>query len=376
MAEPILLRLDETGDGRLAVAGDWTLANYGELRSLVSGFTAAAGVRTLDCTQLRSIDTAGASLLAQLLGADPLRRMAREATGLDAPRRALLDAVASAVATAQAAPRPRPRGALYELLERIGAAVLAMGRQVYGLLGFIGLVLESLVRSSVQPRRWRITAVVAQLEQIALNATPIVALLTFMVGAVVAFLGATVLNNFGASIYTIDLVGYSFLREFGVLLAAILLAGRTSSAFAAQLGSMKVNEELDAIRALGLDEVELLVLPRVLAMVLALPLLTVIAMGSGLVGGMLVCLLKFDIPPAMFLSRLHADIALQHFWVGISKAPVFAFLIACIGCIQGFAVGNSAQSVGQHTTSSVVQSIFVVIVLDALAALFFMEMNW
>ena len=220
------------------------------------------------------------------------------------------------------------------------------------------------------------TSLVAHLQQSGLNAVPIVALLTFLVGAVVAFLGATVLADFGASIYTVDLVAFSFLREFGVLLTAILMAGRTASAFTAQIGSMKANEEIDAIRTLGLSPMELLVLPRVFALLIALPILTFIAMLSGILGGAVVCALSLDISPAMYLAMLQENIALKHFLVGMAKAPLFAFLIAVIGCLEGFKVTGSAQSVGERTTSSVVQSIFVVIVLDALAALFLMEMGW
>ena len=230
--------------------------------------------------------------------------------------------------------------------------------------------------SLLHPRRWRITSLVAHIEQTGLNAVPIVALLTFLVGAVVAFLGTTVLFDFGASIYTVDLVAFAFLREFGVLLAAILLAGRTASSFTAQIGAMKANEEIDAIRALGLNPVELLVLPRVLAMLISLPVLTFIAMVCGIIGGALVCSLELNISPRLFLTILQRDISLTHFLVGISKAPVFAFVIAVIGCLEGFKVSGSAQSVGEHTISSVVQSIFMVILLDALAALFFMEMSW
>ena len=244
------------------------------------------------------------------------------------------------------------------------------------LLGFIGLIVATLARRAFQPRRWRMTSVVAHIEQTGLDAAPIVALLTFLVGAVVAFLGATVLASFGASIFTVDLVAFSFLREFGVLLTAILMAGRTASAFTAQIGSMKANEEVDAIRTLGLDPVELLVIPRVLALLISLPLLTFLAMLCGIVGGGVVCALSLDISPALFLSLLEKDIGVQHFLVGLAKAPFFAFLIAAIGCLEGFKVSGSAESVGAHTTSAVVQSIFVVIMLDAVAALFFMEMGW
>nr|CAD0189009.1 Metabolism_regulation [Citrobacter werkmanii] len=227
-----------------------------------------------------------------------------------------------------------------------------------------------------RPSRWRITSLIANIQQIGLNAVPIIMLLTFLVGAVIAFLGATVLTTFGAGIFTVDLVVFSFLREFAVLLTAILMAGRTASAFTAEIGLMKANEEIDAIQTLGLNPVELLVLPRVLALLISLPMLTFIGMVCGIFGGMVVCALTLDISPTMFLSIMQNSNGLQHFLVGISKAPIFAFLIAIIGCLEGFKVTGSAESVGVHTTTSVVHSIFVVILLDAVAALFFMEMGW
>ena len=213
------------------------------------------------------------------------------------------------------------------------------------------------------------------MQQAGLNAVPIVALLNFLVGAVVAFLGATVLAEFGATIYTVDLVGYAFMREMGVLLAAIMLAGRTASAYTAQIGSMKVNEEIDALRVQGLDPIELLVIPRLLALLIMLPSLSFVAMLAGMLGGAMVAVLSLDISPARFLGIVQ-EIPLKHLYLGLSKAPVFAVMIALIGCLEGFKVKGSAQSVGEHTTSAVVQSIFVVILLDAVAALFFMQMDW
>ena len=231
-------------------------------------------------------------------------------------------------------------------------------------MGFIGLALETLLGTLFRPSRWRITSLIANIQQIGLNAVPIIMLLTFLVGAVIAFLGATVLTTFGAGIFTV------------VLLTAILMAGRTASAFTAEIGLMKANEEIDAIQTLGLNPVELLVLPRVLALLISLPMLTFIGMVCGIFGGMVVCALTLDISPTMFLSIMQNSNGLQHFLVGISKAPIFAFLIAIIGCLEGFKVTGSAESVGVHTTTSVVHSIFVVILLDAVAALFFMEMGW
>lgn len=358
----------------LRIAGDWTLAHYADLRRDSEQLRSqCAADAVADLSQLGRLDTAGASLLAELLGAERLSRCTGQ---LPEASRALLQTVYCSVQDYCVPTKAPERNVFMVLLERIGCAVAVLWDDTRQLLGFIGLILETIVRRLFQPHRWRVTPVVAHLEQTGLDAAPIVALLTFLVGAVVAFLGATVLAAFGATIFTVDLVAFSFLREFGVLLTAILLAGRTASAFTAQIGSMKANEEIDAIRTLGLNPIELLVVPRVLALLIALPLLTFVAMVCGIVGGAVVCALSLDITPAMFLSLLQSDIGVQHFLVGLAKAPFFAFLIGAIGCLEGFKVSGSAESVGAHTTSSVVQSIFVVIVLDAVAALFCMEMGW
>lgn len=357
---------------RLRAIGDWTLPHYARLREAVARVHEADSV---DLQQLGALDTAGAALLVDLLGPDSVRDIAQWAPNLPSERQALLMAVADATRTPTFRP-PAPRNRPLAALAEVGQIVELLARQQFKLMAFIGLTLSTLMATLATPWRWRVTALVAHVQKTGLNAIPIVALLTFLVGAVVAFLGATVLHDFGATIYTVNLVAYSFLREFGVLLAAILLAGRTASAFTAQIGSMKANEELDALRAQGLDPIQMLVLPRVLAMMISLPILALIGMLSGMLGGALVCAMALDITPTRFLTILQRDIPLEHFLVGIGKAPLFAFVIAVIGCLEGFKAGASAQSVGEHTTSSVVQSIFMVILLDALAALFFMEMGW
>ncbi|KAF1033351.1 MAG: putative phospholipid ABC transporter permease protein MlaE [Pseudomonas sp.] len=362
----------------LRITGDWTLAHYAGLKTLSETlhgqYDAAAHI---DLNGLGALDTAGASLLVELLGPERLEQSAehRECS-LSSADRALLKTVYRSLNDFCVPLKEPEEAAGIQVLARIGRSVDTVWQDSTKLLGFIGLILETFARNLLRPKRWRVTPMVAHIEQTGLDAAPIVALLTFLVGAVVAFLGATVLAGFGASIFTVDLVAFSFLREFGVLLTAILMAGRTASAFTAQIGSMKANEEIDAIRTLGLDPMELLVLPRVLALLVVLPMLTFLAMLCGIIGGGVVCAVALDISPAMFLSLLQSDIGVQHFLVGLVKAPVFAFLIAAIGCLEGFKVSGSAESVGAHTTSSVVQSIFVVIVLDAVAALFFMEMGW
>lgn len=362
----------------LRITGDWTLAHYANLKKLSDKLDGQydAGAR-IDLNGLGALDTAGASLLVELLGPVRIEQSAEQTDcSLSAADRALLKTVYRSLNDFCVPDKAPEEATGIQVLARIGRAVDKVWQDSKQLLGFIGLILETFGRGMFRPKRWRITPMVAHIEQTGLDAAPIVALLTFLVGAVVAFLGATVLKSFGATIFTVDLVAFSFLREFGVLLTAILIAGRTASAFTAQIGSMKANEEIDAIRTLGLDPMELLVLPRVLALLVSLPMLTFLAMLSGIVGGGVVCAVALDISPAMFLSLLQSDIGVQHFLVGMVKAPIFAFLIAAIGCLEGFKVSGSAESVGAHTTSSVVQSIFVVIVLDAVAALFFMEMGW
>jgi phospholipid/cholesterol/gamma-HCH transport system permease protein len=364
------------GGERLVLRGDWTLPYYEVLQKRANELTGAVGTAAVvDIHDVHAMDTSGAFVIAELLGSTRTQALAQD-EALPAARRALLKTVADAIDTyCKGVPRKRDAGFVV-MLERIGRAVSSFWKQTLKLLGFIGITLQGFAATAWKPRRWRVTSLISHLEQTGLDAVPILALLSFMVGAVVAFLGSTALAAYGASVFTVDLVGFAFLREFGVLLTAILLAGRTASAFTAQIGSMKAREEIDAIRTLGLDPVELLVLPRVLALLIALPLLTFIAMVAGIVGGGVVCLTTLKMSPSMFLNMFQADMQLRQFLVGIAKAPVFAFMISVIGCMEGFKVSGSAQSVGEHTTSAVVQSIFVVILLDAVAALFYMEMGW
>lgn len=371
----------EVCDGalRLVVQGRWVLDNYAQLDAAIKEFRAGASgtrIERVDASGLEALDTTGAQRLYRLLGADDVHLITEDQSNISPERRALMRTVASAMDASQDAPATKRPAMLLEFVGGIGIALVRFWEQFLTLLGFSGLTLQALLANVIRPSTWRITAIVAQIHETGLNAVPIIALLTFLVGAVVAFLGATILQDFGATLYTVNLVGFSFLREFAVLLTAILMAGRTASAFTAQIGSMKVNQEIDAIRVQGLSPVDLLVLPRVLAMQISLPILTFVGMISGIAGGMLVCAVSLDISPQRFLTIFSSDVPLRHFILGMAKAPVFAFLIAVIGCLQGFKVSGSAQSVGEHTTSAVVHSIFVVILLDALAALFFMEMGW
>lgn len=366
------LALNSAGD-RVSLAGDWVLATASGLYAQASAARPARGPVTIDASGLRSLDTAGALLLLQVLRGTGLALAQHRLEGMREADAALLRLIESRAADGSATGEPHLGFRL--MLERMGAALVRFWRLARELLGFVGLTLLTLGQVLVGRRRLRWTSTVFHMEQVGLDAVPIVALLTFLVGAVVAFVGATALREFGAEIFTVELVSISFLREFGVLLTAILIAGRSGSAFTAQIGSMKSREELDAIQALGLDSIELLVIPRLLALFVMLPLLTFIAMIMGIVGGGIVGTLALDITPGMFIARLQEMTSVDHFWVGMVKAPVFAFLIATVGCLEGFKVEGSAESVGRHTTASVVQSIFLVIVFDSLFAMFFMEMD-
>ena len=367
----------EFQNGQLTVSGDWTLPNYGRLKRDVqkAGAMELPNGHSVNLATINALDTAGASLLVDLLGARQLHELTEQTPGLSNERQELLRLVANAMASPEGETSLRSN-LITEFLAGVGEKIEDFWHQQRLLIGFTGQILATLASILATPWRWRITSLVAHVHQTGLNALPIVALLTFLVGAVVAFLGATILDDFGATIYTVNLVAFSFLREFGVLLAAILLAGRTASAFTAQLGSVKANEEIDALRTFGLSPVELLVIPRVLAMVISLPILTFVGMISGIVGGSLVCVVALDISVPQILNILETKVKVVHLLVGLGKAPVFAFVIAVIGCLEGFKASGSAQSVGEHTTSAVVQSIFMVILLDSIAAIFFMEMGW
>lgn len=365
----------------LSVEGDWVLSQYPQLIEIVKKLAPSVDTNTqVDVSKLGAFDTAGANLLYDLIGKDKLGKILSEGDKHFSPERlALFETVFNTINQNNDAPAAPPRekqNTLIHVIEGIGGGVATLGSHTVDLITFTGETLHHAFNTIPRPKTWRTTSLIANIEKTGFDAVPIITLLNFLVGAVVAFLGARVLTDFGAGLYTVDLVTFSFLREFGVLLTAIIVAGRTASAFTAQIGSMKSNEEIDAIKVLGLEPFELLVLPRVFALLISLPILTFIAMMAGILGGMMVCAISLDISPTLFLSIFNNDVALRHFFIGMAKAPIFAFLVAIIGCQEGLKVSGSAESVGHHTTSAVVQSIFVVILIDAIAAMFCMEMKW
>ncbi len=369
MSERPWLTLDEQQTDTLTLGGDWQLVHLGELDRAVDAFRQRAS--HLDASSIGRLDASGALLLLKLanrLGIDA------DTIELKSEHQALLETVQSSPSSTGGDSKRLP--AWTRGLAAIGAAVTAQFEQILRLLGFLGLTLQTALKALPQPSNWKLTSIVHHMQQTGLGALPLVVLLSFLVGAVVAFLGATVLRDFGAELFVVDLTVIAFLREMGVLLTAILLAGRTASAFTAQIGTMKSREEIDAIRTIGLDPMVLLVLPRLIALLIMLPILTVFAMAAGLGGGLVVSATVLDIPAELYFTRMHEVVQLRHYLVGLIKAPLFAVVIALVGCLEGFKVGGTAQSVGERTTSAVVQSISLVIVINAAAAVFFMQIGW
>jgi phospholipid/cholesterol/gamma-HCH transport system permease protein len=275
----------------------------------------------------------------------------------------------------EAGPEPREKATrrvfLLDWLVDLGAATETVLKESLDLIAFFGALVETLGRIIVNPRRLRWVSVVSHIERTGLNALPIVGMISFLVGVVLAFQGADQLSRFGAQVFTINMVGISVLREMGILLTAIVVAGRSGSAFTAEIGAMQVNEEVDALRVTGLDPMEVLVAPRVIALMISLPLLAFFADMMGLLGGGIMSIGLLDISFSQYWGRLNNAVALNTFLVGIVKAPVFALLIALVGCFEGLRVSGSAESVGRLTTRSVVEAIFLVIIFDAFFSVLF-----
>ena len=362
------IEIDPRDAASARLSGEWTLDHAEAIGAALRAVPEQ--VRRLDASAVSRLDSLGVLQL--------LRHVARRGLGGDALRfrddhRALVQVIED---VKDGRPKTKKAYGFVAALERLGFAMHDNARETVALVSFLGETLSKLARTVTQPRRLRLIATVFHMEQVGLDAVPLVMLLSFLVGSVIAFLGSNILADFGASIYVVELVSIAFLREFAVLLTAIILAGRTASAFTAQIGSMKSREEIDAIRTLGLDPIDLLVIPRLLALLTMLPLLTFIAMLAGLLGGMVVGLTSLDIPMQAYYGRMQETMELRHFLVGMSKAPIFALVIGLIGCLEGLQVSGTAQSVGERTTSSVVQTISLVIVFDAFAAIWFMQVGW
>jgi phospholipid/cholesterol/gamma-HCH transport system permease protein len=324
---------------------------------------------TIDLSRVEKIDTVGAWLIYRTV-----RDRGAKVVGASKDVAALLDQVAEADHPAQVRPEERP-GPL-RILDELGWWVADAGKTLVGLVGFLGSVLLGFASIIQRPKRFRLNAVIQRFDVVGVRALGIIGLMSFLIGIVVGQQGAAQLRQFGAEIYTINLTGRLSLRELGVLMTAIMVAGRSGSAFAAQLGTMKLTEEIDAMRTIGVSPTEALVIPRIMAAVLMMPLLGFYSAVIAIIGGAFIAELTLGIPFLTFLTRIQEVVPTYDLWVALIKAPVFGLIVALAGCYQGMQVEGNSEEVGLRTTKAVVQAIFMVIVLDAFFAVFFTELGW
>lgn len=367
-----ILASEEDGATVFRAEGEWLVVTAAELDRRLRDLAMPQGRQvTVDLSGVDRLDSAGAWLLLRTEHELEARGNQVALANLQARFSPLLEQVRSRGVT-EPLPHPvPPHHSFVGFVARVGMVTMLLANRVYHILGFTGLVTVTLLRLFRRPRRLRLVATLVQMEVVGLDAMPIVGLLSFLIGVVMAYQGADQLRRFGAEIYTVNLLGVSILRELGVLLSAIIIAGRSGSAFTAQIGTMQVNEEIDALRTLGLDPIEVLVLPRLFGLTLTLPLLVFYADFMGILGGALMSWLVLDINIPNFLTQLQSAVTTTTLWVGVVKAPFFASIIALVGCFEGLNVTRSAESVGRLTTQSVVESIFFVIVTDAAFSIVF-----
>ena len=358
------------GDGRtLRASGRWTIEHAATLEDI--GAVVVAD-NVVDASAIAGLDTLGALAITRLGRADG----GKGAMLVSVPERyrGLIDEVAAASLDEPPA-APRPNSAL-AALDRLGRGTTEAFAGLGDTLAMGGMLTIAAGRGIARPRRLRLTSIVHHLDRVGWQAIGIILLMTFLVGAIIAQQGIFNFRRFGAADYVVNLVGILVLREIGVLIVAIMVAGRSGSSYTAELGSMKMREEVDALRTMGIDPVEILVLPRVIALVIALPILTFLGSMAAIFGGELVAWWYGGMSPTIFLARLRDAVSLHDFYIGMIKAPVMALVIGIVACSEGLNVGGSAESLGLKTTASVVKSIFLVIVLDGVFAIFFASIGW
>lgn len=359
-------------EGPLAhCVGSWVASNLHDVELQLSHTRWPKDRLQLNLSGISALDTAGAWLIYRTFHALETSGLQVSVLGADKKTGQLLELVKARSKSAMELPRPYLPG----ILESVGRKTGGQLQQFYEFLVFMGRLALIAARSSLRPWRIRWPLVIRELQNAGVNALPIVGLLSFLIGIVIAYQGGVVLRDYGANIYVADIVGLSMVRELAPLITAIIVAGRTGSAYTAQIGTMMVTEEVDALRSIGVAPIEMLVLPKLIALVLALPLLTVFADIMGLFGGMLMAAGMLDLNSSTFIERLNEALTLDSYLSGVGKAPVFAVIISAVGCFQGFRVYGSAESVGRQTTVSVVQSIFLVIIIDAAFSIAFSRLG-
>lgn len=375
-ADPYLSTRTEGRALIVTVYGNWIVRQAMELErrldALLNQATRARQV-LFQCGGLQRIDSAGAWLLRRTADRLQARGVSAEFKGFKREHFKFMEEVQKAVTDSETC--HGVRRTLPDHLEHLGRLSVEGILHLRAALVFQGRLFLTLTQGLANPARLRFASIVAHIQRAAVDAIPIIALLAFLIAIVLSYQGAAQLERFGAEIYTINLTAISVLREMGVLLTAILIAGRSGSAFAAEIGVMKLNEEIDALETMGIDTFEILVLPRVIALVVMMPLLTLLADIMGLAGGALSALLLIGVPLNQYIDQVQASLHTWTFWVGIIKAPVFGFLVATVATFRGLQVTGSAESVGRLTTVSVVQSIFLVILADAAFSIVFTELR-
>jgi phospholipid/cholesterol/gamma-HCH transport system permease protein len=374
MSSETLLAATVTGDRlNLAAAGEWTADRANDLERLVMAATIPpqSPIKTVhvDMKNVDKLDTYGAWLLERLLRGTRERGVEADVVGVPDQFRVIVDTVH------QTAELPDPertrRKSVADWLQAVGENVSEVGASAAQFVQMLGAVTFAFLRVLVRPRSFRFTSMVHQIDLVGWRAVPIIMLITFLIGAILAQQGIFHFRRFGADIFVVDMVGILVLREVGVLIVCIMVAGRSGSAYTAELGSMKMREEVDALQTMGFDPIAVLVLPRIIALVIAVPILTFLGEMSALYGAGLVASFYGNIQPEVFLQRLREVISLNHFMVGMIKAPFMALVIGIVACVRGLETKGSAESLGMQTTTAVVQSIFLVIVLDGVFAVFF-----
>ncbi|QIK79019.1 MlaE family lipid ABC transporter permease subunit [Sphingomonas piscis] len=357
----------DAGDGGLcALTGTLTITRAATTNREIEG---APDPLTIDMAGVDRMDTVGAWVIYRAV-----RDRGAKLVNVSDEQRSLLDQVAEFDAPTQVRPEQAP--GFTRMLSELGFWTSEVGRTLVGLLGFFGATLMGFAAVIRRPKKFRFNAVVQRFDVVGVRALGIIGLMSFLIGIVIGQQGAVQLQQFGAEVYTINLIGRITVRELGTLMTAIMVAGRSGSAFAAQIGTMKITEEIDAMRTIGVSPIEALVIPRMLASVLMMPLLAFFAMIMSLLGGGVFVWLELGYAPATYLQRLQEVVPLTDLWIGLIKAPVFGFIIGLAGCFQGMLVQGNSEEVGLRTTTAVVQSIFLVIVLDAVFAVFFSSVGW